>query len=414
MIRRGLIILALIILPVFASAQTEAEKIAELREQIKVLEEQKQQLQGTIAQTAEQAATLKDQVQHLKNQINALQIQMQLTGKKIDQTSLEINGVEGNISETQKKINYQKDSISQLLLYLHKRDNENLVGLLLKSLNFSDYFNQQQYALTVNQKLVGLVNELQDNEQQLNDHKNDLESKKKSLESLKREQSVQKNSLASVQSDKDNLLKATKGQEAQYQKLLAQVEDQENQFFTQLRELETHVIQGGLYIVHVTAEPLPKKGTKMFEWPQSVKRITQGYGCTSYARCGSKRGAYGGAPHNGVDMASGFSTPIKAIADGKIIANGKNDGWGNWVAIQHPNQYNLVSVYAHMSALSFLQVGTEIHSGEVIGYEGNTGNAEGSHLHLSVYKDFFTYINEKKDQLYFNYFDGSINPLDYL
>lgn len=401
--------------PIFVShAQTEAEKIAELRAQIQALEAQKVQLQSTIAETAEQAATLKAQVQNLKNQINALQVQIQLTSKKIDQTNLEIGGVEDNISDTQKKINYQKDSIGQLLLYLQKRDNENLVGILLKSLNLSDYFNQQQYALTVNQKLVDLVDDLKNAEEQLNDHKNELESKRKNLEALKREQSAQKGSLATVQTDKDNLLKVTKGQEAQYQKLLAQVEDQENQFFTQLRELETHVIQGGLYIVHVTASPLPKKGTKLFEWPESGYRVTQGYGCTKYARCGSRRGAYGGAPHNGVDMAAGFSSPIKAIADGKIIANGKNDGWGNWVAIQHPNQYNLVSVYAHMSALSFLQVGTEVHVGEVIGYEGNTGNAEGSHLHLSVYKDFFTYINEKKDQLYFNYFEGSINPLDYL
>ena len=103
-----------------------------------------------------------------------------------------------------------------------------------------------------------------------------------------------------------------------------------------------------------------------------------------------------------------------AVADGQISANGKDEGWGNWGAIQHPNQYNLVSIYGHMSALSFLQVGTPVYAGQVIGYEGKTGNVTGSHLHLSVYKDFFTYVNEKKDQLYFNYFEGSVNPLDYL
>ena len=103
-----------------------------------------------------------------------------------------------------------------------------------------------------------------------------------------------------------------------------------------------------------------------------------------------------------------------AIGDGEIIANGKNDGWGNWVAIKHPNQYNLISVYGHMSALSFLQVGTQVHAGQAIGYEGDTGNVTGSHLHLSIYKDFFTYVNGKNDQLYFNYFEGSVNPLNYL
>ncbi len=398
----------------FAHADTEQDKIAQLRQQIQALEDQKQQLQGTIAQTDEQAKTLKEQIQNLKNQINSLQIQIQLTGKKIEQTSLEITDVQSNIFDTQKKIDYQKATIGQLILYLQKRDSENLVGILLKSINFSEYFSQEQYALTINTKLLGLIDDLKSAENNLNEQKGSLESKKSSLEELNQQQNAQKSSLSTVQSDKDNLLKATRGQEVLYQKQLVQVQQQENQFFTQLRELETHVIQGGLYIVHVTAGALPRKGTQLFAWPEDPHRVTQNYGCTSYARCGSRRGAYGGAPHNGVDMAAGFGSPIHAIAAGEIIANGRNDGWGNWVAIKHPGQYNLVSVYAHMSALSFLQVGTQVTQGEVIGYEGNTGNAEGSHLHLSLYKDFFTYVNEKKDQLYFNYFEGTVNPLDYL
>ena len=208
----------------------------------------------------------------------------------------------------------------------------------------------------------------------------------------------------------DNLLKITKGQEAAYQKMLQATEQKKSLFFTELRELETKIIQGGLYLVHVTASGLPKKGTVLFSWPEASHRITQGYGMTTYA----KRGAYGGSPHNGVDISGGMGSRVMAIGDGEIIANGLNDGWGNWVAIKHPNQYNLVSIYAHMSSLSFLRVGTQVVEGQVIGYEGSTGNSTGSHLHVSIYKDFFTYVKEKNGQLYFNYFEGSINPQDYM
>ncbi len=395
-------------------AQTDEEKMADLKAQIQVLEQQAEKYRGTIAQTQAEATTLKNQITNLKNQIASLQTQISLTGKKIDKTKIEINDVQNNIFNTQEKIDKQKNTIGQILLLMDRRDKDTLLSIILKNNNLSGYFRQTQSAMIVNENLISLVDDLQNTENQLSENKGNLEDKKKDLESLKQQQNAQKNSLDQVTKGKDQLLKDTKGQEAQYQKMLADVERQESVFFSQLRELETHVIQGGLYIVHITALSLPKKGTKLFQWPEEGYRITQGYGCTKYARCGSSRGPYNGAPHNGIDMASGYGDPIHTIAEGKIIANGKNDGWGNWVAIQHPNQYNLVSIYSHMSALSFLQVGTAVYAGQVIGYEGATGNVTGSHLHLSLYKDFFTYVNEKKDQLYFNYFEGSINPLDYL
>ncbi len=397
-----------------ASAQTDEEKMADLRTQIEVLEKQAEQYRGTIAQTQAEATTLKNQIANLKNQITSLQTQILLTGKKIDKTKIELNNTQNNIFNTQEKIDKQKNTIGRLLLFMDRMDKDNLLSIILKHNNLSEYFRQTQSAMSVNANLMNLVDDLQNTENQLNQNKYSLEGKKKDLESLEQQQNIQKISLDQATKDKNQLLKNTKGQEAQYQKMLAEVERQESVFFSQLRELETHVIQGGLYIVHVTASSLPKKGTKLFQWPEEEYRITQGYGCTKYARCGRSRGPYNGAPHNGIDMAAGYGSPIKTIADGQIIANGKNDGWGNWVAIQHPNQYNLVSTYSHMSALSFLQVGTQVYAGQVIGYEGSTGNVTGSHLHLSIYKDFFTYINEKKDQLYFNYFEGSVNPLDYL
>ncbi len=399
-----------------ASAQTEQEKIDQLKIQIQQLEEQAEQYRGTIAQTQAQANTLKTQIQNLQNQINAINTEIKLTGKKIDKTQIEIVGVQGNISDTQKKIDYQKSTIGQLLLYLAKRDNETLVGILMKSANLSDYFNQEQYAMTVNSSLLSLVDDLKQTQEDLTNQKNDLENKKSNLQTLHQQESAQKTSLSGVQADKNQLLTVTKGQEAQYQKILISIEQQESDFFNQLRELETHIIQGGLYIVHINASSnLPKKEKGLFAWPESGYRITQSYGCTTYARCGRSRGPYGGAPHNGIDIAAGYGQSIKAVADGEIIANGKNDGWGNWVAIRHPDKYNLVSVYAHMSALSFLQVGTQVTAGQTIGYEGNTGKVTGSHLHLSLYSDFFTYVSDKSGgQLYFNYFEGTVNPLNYL
>ncbi len=389
-------------------AQTDEERLAQLRIQIEQLEKEAQQYRSNIKSEQIKADSLKKEINLLKNQILRLQAQISATSKKIDKTSIEIGGVENEISATQDKIDTQKDAIGRLLLVLNQRDNEPLLATVLKNKSLSDFFREGQYVANINSSLLDLVNDLRETKASFENNKNQLEGKKDELENLKQEQSAQKASLSNATATKNNILAQTKGQEAQYQKMLANVEKKKAAFFKEVRELELKVISGGLYIVRIKAENLPPKGTKLFQWPEDDPRITQGYGMTAYAR----RGAYGGAPHNGIDMAGGFGTPVKAIGEGQIVANGYNDGWGNWVAIKHA--YNLVSVYGHMSSLSFLKVGTNVGTGEVIGYEGSTGNSTGSHLHLSIYKEFFTYIHDRKDQLYFNYFDGSLNPRDYL
>lgn len=397
----------------FAIAQTDDERIAELRQQIEQLEKEAEQYRGNIASEQTKAKSLKSDIAILESQIKKIKTQINITAKNVDKTKIEIGNLSENIFDTEMSINYKKNTIGRLVLDMYKRDNENLLVILLKNLNISNFFNKAQAVASLNTTLLEFVSDLKNEKESLENKKEISEQKKQELESLNQKQKEQNNALGQTKQGKNQLLIQTKGNEAQYQKILAEIEQKQTLFFTELKELETKIIQGGLYITHIVAQDLPPKGIKLFQWPEEDYRITQGYGCTTYARCKRTRGPYGGAPHNGLDMASGFGSQIKAIGDGEIIANGKNDGWGSWVAIKHP-PYDLVSLYSHLSAFEFLRVGTQIKTGQTIGYEGTTGHVTGSHLHLSIYKDFFTYLNEKNGQLYFNYFDGSINPLDYL
>lgn len=411
----SLMIIAALVLSAFdlkvdrTVAQTEEEaRIEELRQQIAALEAEAKQYRSNIASERAKATSLQREITLLKNQISAIETEIALTGKKIDRTKLEIQDLEGDIFDTEQNIGKQREAIGRLLIFLNRQDEEPLITMLIKNQNISEFFRQSQYLANINSQLLILIDELERAKRILENDKTSLQQKQAELEHLKEESQQKKLSLASAKTSKDSLLIQTKGQEAQYQRMLADVEKRKTEFFKQLRFLETKIVAGGLYILKITATSVPPRGTKLFQYPEDDTRLTQGYGMTTFA----KRGAYGGAPHNGIDMAAGYGSPIKAIGEGEIVANGYNDGFGNWVAIKHPN--NMVSIYAHMSGLSPLKVGTAVKTGEVIGYEGSTGNSTGSHLHLSLYRDFFTYINEKKNQLYFNYFEGSLNPLDYL
>jgi murein DD-endopeptidase MepM/ murein hydrolase activator NlpD len=88
-----------------------------------------------------------------------------------------------------------------------------------------------------------------------------------------------------------------------------------------------------------------------------------------------------GSFHRGVDIAAAAGTQIKAVSDGRVIFSGKVNGYGNLVDIDHGA--GLVTRYAH-NAANLVVAGEEIKAGRVIAIVGNTGRANGPHVHLEV------------------------------
>ena len=92
--------------------------------------------------------------------------------------------------------------------------------------------------------------------------------------------------------------------------------------------------------------------------------------------------------HDGTDFGAGCGTPIRAAADGRVVANYYNSAYGNRVIIDHGYQRGagLGTAYNHMTSYT-TSVGQQVRRGDVIGYAGTTGYSTGCHLHLMVFRD---------------------------
>ncbi|MFC0503395.1 M23 family metallopeptidase [Micromonospora costi] len=124
-----------------------------------------------------------------------------------------------------------------------------------------------------------------------------------------------------------------------------------------------------------TAKPKPKKTVKpkpAWVIPMKGATITSCFG----PRWGTQ--------HAGIDFAMPAGTPIHAAFGGTVVKAGDaGDGYGNSVFIDHGNGY--LTHYAHQSRL-IVSVGDKVTAGQVIGYEGATGDATGPHLHFEVHQ----------------------------
>jgi murein DD-endopeptidase MepM/ murein hydrolase activator NlpD len=90
--------------------------------------------------------------------------------------------------------------------------------------------------------------------------------------------------------------------------------------------------------------------------------------------------------HVGVDIFASFGTPIVAVADGRIYRVGTLHISGNRLWLRDKKGFRYF--YAHLSDFAAAAYnGADVHAGEVIGFVGNTGDAEPTppHLHFEVH-----------------------------
>lgn len=93
--------------------------------------------------------------------------------------------------------------------------------------------------------------------------------------------------------------------------------------------------------------------------------------------------------HLAIDWVLRGSNSIVSPFNGVLVASGSIPGYGNTVAITHSTPFvddlYLVCFFAHLSAPSSFTAGDEIQSGDVIGYQGNTGIGTGTHVHAEFF-----------------------------
>ncbi len=164
-----------------------------------------------------------------------------------------------------------------------------------------------------------------------------------------------------------------------------------------------------------TRRPQPKKvktGPPVVAPPDVTPKLTANryvfpvYGPSAYGDTfGAPRSDVSGGWHHGDDIFASLGAPLLAVADGTVFSVGWNDvgGYRLWLRDGGGNEF----YYAHLSAYTTLAVnGRHVKAGDVLGFVGNTGDAEGTpfHLHFEVHPVSLLFLG----------YDGAVDPTKYL
>lgn len=170
---------------------------------------------------------------------------------------------------------------------------------------------------------------------------------------------------------------------------LAQALDQAEARYDQLREMlgADVVVNAGAFAAPLPVSPSvagrPPGRPATFEaepsapshWPLDV----DGYITRGQVGTGSRSEA-----HPGIDVAVPIGSVVRAAGGGLVIDYGKDDEYGDFVRLAHPN--GLETMYGHLSRIT-VRSGGYVPAGEVIGLSGTSGRSSAPHLHFEIRLD---------------------------
>jgi murein DD-endopeptidase MepM/ murein hydrolase activator NlpD len=366
-----------------AKATTLAGKLSAAKAQLASVTAEYNRVSGLLADVQAQVADMTARLADLRAQIASLDKQLQSVAIEVIRQTGELQTREALLQD------HVRDA--------YERSQTSMLELLLSADSLDAATNQVGYMLTVSDQDKQLADEIRGLRASLKSQEETLRQGREQVAAARDEARAEATllaereaELAAMQAELARLKGAAdqkrREQEAALNAAVAARGDVARQI-----ELSQQAFDAATRLVaKLQAEEDARRQAPSafgFKWPELSFRVTQQWGPTTFVLEPpyTYKGVYYSHFHGGIDLANGCGTPILAVGTGTVRASGQplwpwDSGYG--VVISHGS--GVQSWYWHLKAQVIVQPGQVVSRGQLIGYEGNTGNSTGCHLHFAI------------------------------
>jgi murein DD-endopeptidase MepM/ murein hydrolase activator NlpD len=328
-------------------------------------------LSSTIAGYSKRINALESRIKVLRTRQSKIQSDLDAKRDELQKIQGELRTERKRLSELRAKLADGRETLEKRLVELYQTQPPDLVTVVLDSKGFADLLERGEF-----------LRHIQDQDKQLIDlyagAKADSEATAAKLDTLEQRQQkittrvlVQRDAVSSVRMELVKSQAPLKVVRAAKNKVLGSVRNQRENIQEDLDKLQAANAQATGNLAGLPPQAI-KGGNGPWDWPVS----------------GPITGAFGeqrpGHIHAGIDIAVPVGTPIRAVANGKVVllqGTAASGGYGNYTCLQHTA--TLTSCYAHQASFA-VRMGQTVAQHQVIGYVGMTGHTFGPHLHFEA------------------------------
>ncbi|MEO6796861.1 MAG: peptidoglycan DD-metalloendopeptidase family protein [Candidatus Dormibacter sp.] len=378
---------------------SSADEITDAQARLQVIGKIKGTLQDNLQRAQAQEIALQQQIQQTRDTINQTMDHITAAEQRISTLERQIAALEAKIAEARMLLLRTKAEYASFVRATYKSDADPF-ALLLGSPDFQTFLNRAVAIEHLTFMSRQLLDQIHATDTRLHDEEALVQTQKKEADKQRADLVTQQLALVAQQAHQKELDTRLKNSISQVKYELVAINSQSAALAQRIADMEIarqdqliaeaeqaawqqaqFWMQNNLFnlpnasATHSTKYPLI--------WPLQQGTITQVFGPSSYP---FEPPGFGFPHfHTGIDISYKQGTPILAADDGVVVAattslmNGQMVGYGNYVIIAHRNNY--FSLYGHLLGFQ-VKAGDTVRQGQLIGYEGSTGNSTGPHVHF--------------------------------
>ena len=362
------------------------------------LEESSAQLRAasaalTAAQT--QLVSAQDHLAATQGELAAAEVLDQQMQAKLDTAVAELKAARRDLETSRRKIVHEQDTLGRIVVANYQTGDPALMGLsmVLTSQDPTELTGQLNSVQNIMDKESVVLDRLEASKVLLTVQEDQVQAAKKRVATqraaaaanLVRKQQLEQQAVAAELAVRDLVSARSRAQsDAESARLadlahLQSLQKQQDQISALLAKRAEEARQRALAAAAAAGTTVaPVHGNGYLDYPVDGP-ITSPFGVRIHPIYHTR------GLHDGIDLAAGCGTPIKAPAAGTVLQEYRDTVWGNRLVLDmgFRRGAGIAAIMNHMSGYA-VPAGAHVKRGEVLGYIGSTGWSTGCHLHFTV------------------------------
>jgi septal ring factor EnvC (AmiA/AmiB activator) len=368
--------MALLSLPIYGQAQQSPDleesrrRLEEIRAERDRLELQQRRLQGQVHDVNDELSNLERQRESTHRIVNEIERQIGGLASQLDRSSAELILAQDNLAE-------RRAVLERRLVDIYKRGTLHTFQVLLAAEGFGDLLSRYKYLYLTSQQDRSLVTDVEKLRNRVVTQRNNILNVRGELDRRRDEREAEFSKYSQLASERARRLHTLQRSARSTERRLTELQKDESRLNGLLASLERarrdELARGALRGAVSTPGSITTADLGKLDWPVEGA-IVYKFGRETLPSGGIIR-------WNGIGIAAGVGTRVKAVEAGKVRLVGQFGTYGLTVVVEHGNGY--YSVYSHLESAA-VKLGASTSKGGIIGAVGGQNSDYGPHLHFEI------------------------------